>query len=147
MHMGIKNAYPIGATENNTARPCSPQLPGRVDNTIGVDRIHDSVERRQYPLVPAIPVRVSGARTPIKRRETPGWTAPQVEYETVGTKRVTDKGELTSWMLETDEVLPNEWMDHHRSDAIESQDAPNLRPSGCRRQAHCVGKSGKVEEG
>lgn len=132
MDMCIENAYAIGTTEDNSARPCSPQLPRRVDNLIDVDRIHDSVKRRQYALIPTIPVGVLGAGTPIERREAPGWAAPEVEYETVGPKGVTDKVELTSGVLETDEVLPYDWMDHHRADAIEWQDTPNVCASGCR---------------
>jgi hypothetical protein len=133
LNVSEEDAHTIRSPENDSARSCPAQRTRNVDRSVRMNRIHHSVKRCQYALVPPNPIRVSRAGTAIERRKTSSGPAAKIKDEAVSTERVTNERQLSYWMLETYEVLAHYRMNHYRSDAVEWQDSANLCPSEVRR--------------
>jgi len=90
MNMGVKDPSSICAQENDSASTLSSLCTGHVHTLVRVHRINDAIEGRKYDLVPPKPIRVSCSRAFMEGRKAAIGPTAQINYETVGAKRIAD---------------------------------------------------------
>src|SRR5687767_104992 len=87
--------------------------------------------------MPPIPILISSARVLEKRRPAAGRTSSGINNQTIRAQCVPDESELTHWMLETNKLLPHDWMQEDSGNAVARNRRDGLCAESNRQSQNC----------
>jgi hypothetical protein len=106
LNVGIKDAESVGPLEDDNASSLLPEYTRNIGDGIDVNRINESIERREHARAPPDPIRIIGSATQVERRTLCACTSTETHNDTIGAKRVAEPLQLPERMFEANEV----WM-------------------------------------